>query len=466
MTDARAAGRAPNALTSVSAGVSAPPPGPTAEPPVEGAGPGKLAALMITAFIDMVGLLMVIPLIPFYATHLGGTGIDVALGGWRYHLGIGQITALLVSAYTVAQLLSAPLWGRFSDRYGRRPALVVALAASAIAYVIFGYATSLVVLFLSRVVQGAGGGTVGVIQAYVADVARPEDRAKSLGWLSAATNAGVALGPVIGSWMQGLGREAPGLFAAALCLVNILFAWRFLRESRELPVAAAPHAATTTGQHRAAAAKPRRSWAAVARVLTHPSEPESRLIAVYAIAIGAFQGVTSILALFLAARYGVTEATIGYFFMYIGVISVVTRAAILGKLVDRLGEARLARLGLILMALGLGLLPLTTNYVTLAAAVALMPLGTAFTFPCVTAMLSHVIKKEERGLYMGVQQTFGGASRAIFPIVAGLLYDYAGVGIPFVVAAACVGLAMLLGGDMRRYQRTTVTPAAPAAPAA
>lgn len=417
-----------------------------------GAGIGKLIALMFTAFLDMVGLLMVIPLIPFYAQNLGGDGIEVALGTFRYNLGIGQITALLVSAYTVAQLLSAPLWGRFSDRYGRRPALVVALTASAVAYVIFGYAESLLVLFLSRVVQGAGGGTVGVIQAYVADVARPDDRAKSLGWLSAATNAGVALGPVIGSWMQGVGREAPGLLAAALCLVNIAFVGRYLRESREVE-----H--TETGSHKAVAPR-RRSHQAVARVLTHPGEPASRLISIYAIAIGAFQGVTSVLALFLAARYGVTERTIGYFFMYIGVISVVTRAAILGKLVDRLGEARLARLGLTLMALGLAALPLTTGWVSLAAAVALMPLGTAFTFPCVTAMLSRVISKEERGMYMGVQQTFGGASRAVFPIVAGLAFDHLGVGVPFYIAATLVAATLLLGADLERYaKRESAAPA-------
>ena len=112
--------------------------------PVEESSVGRLVALMFTAFLDMVGLLMVIPLLPFYAKSLSGNGMDVTLLGGTYHLGIGQITALLVSAYTVAQLLSAPLWGRFSDRYGRRPALIVALTASAVAYVIFGYATSLV----------------------------------------------------------------------------------------------------------------------------------------------------------------------------------------------------------------------------------------------------------------------------------------------------------------------------------
>jgi multidrug resistance protein len=148
-------------------------------------GMGKLVVLMVTAFIDMVGLLMLIPLLPFYAMSMGGGGL---------------VVGLLVSSFAVAQLLSAPMWGRFSDRYGRRPALLVGLGASAIAYVIFAFADSLWLLFLSRLVQGAGGGTVGVIHAYVADTVKPAQRARALGWLSAATNAGVALGPVLG-WL-------------------------------------------------------------------------------------------------------------------------------------------------------------------------------------------------------------------------------------------------------------------------
>src|SRR5213078_3164545 len=128
---------------------------------------------------------------------------------------------------------------RFSDRYGRRPALLVGLFASGVAYVIFAYAGSLWLLFLSRLVQGAGGGTVSVIQAYVADALKPEDRAKGLGWLSAATNAGVALGPALGPFASHWGRSGPGLAAAVLCVINIAFAWHFLSESRDMTEAQA-----------------------------------------------------------------------------------------------------------------------------------------------------------------------------------------------------------------------------------
>src|SRR5918996_5273609 len=144
---------------------------------------GKLAVLMVTAFMDMIGVLMIVPLLPFYAKHMGAGGF---------------VVGMLVSSFSIAQLLMAPVWGRLSDHYGRRPALIVGMTASAIAYVIFAYADSLWLLIFSRLVQGAGGGTVSVIQAYVADAVEPKDRARGLGWLSAATNAGVALGPVLG----------------------------------------------------------------------------------------------------------------------------------------------------------------------------------------------------------------------------------------------------------------------------
>jgi multidrug resistance protein len=383
---------------------------------------------MITAFVDMVGLLMVLPLLPFYTLDLGGGGL---------------IVGVLVSSYALAQLISAPLWGRISDRYGRRPALIAGLAFSVVAYVIFSYAAALWVLLLSRVVQGAGGGTTGVIQAYVADATEPENRARSLGWISAATSLGVAIGPVLGSLTFVWGREAPGLVAAGLCLVNMLFAWRFLRESHDVNAASA------------AGLRVRRSREAVAIVLTRPAEPASRLIWIYAIAMGAFQGMTAVLALFLGLRFGVTEETIGFYFMYIGAISVVTRALVLGPVVDRLGEARLSRIGSVLLALGLTLIPFTHTFLPLALAVALVPIGTAFTFPCITSLLSRVIERHERGLYMGVQQTFGGAARVLGPIWAGWAYDHLGVGVPFWTSAALVAATLLLGLGMEGYTRST-----------
>lgn len=433
--------------------------------------PAKLLTLMATAFIDMVGLLMIIPLLPFYVKTFGGSGIYI----FGHHFGIGIIVGFIIASFTVAQLLSAPMWGRFSDRVGRRPTLLIALTASGIAYLIFGFAHSLLLLFLSRLVQGAGGGTVGVIQAYVADSTAPQDRARALGWLSATTNLGVALGPVLGSFAIALGKRdllpgpatlqmghaAPGILAAMLCLINIAFAARYLTESRDL----AEHA-PVEGEVR------RSSREAIWRVVSHSSEPSSRLIWIYAISIGAFQGSFSVLALFLNARFQVTEQTIGYFFMYIGSISVFTRVLLLGRMVDWLGEAKLSRLGLLLLAAGVVGMPLSRNLWMLGIAVALIPLGTAFTFPCVTSLLSRVISPRERGLYMGMQQTYGGVARIIAPLFFGWSFDTLGVSSPYFFSSAFIVATIFLGFGMDKYAKheearpaVTPVPQEPAPPA-
>jgi multidrug resistance protein len=385
---------------------------------------GKLVVLMFTAFVDMVGFAMVIPLIPFYATQMGATGF---------------VVGVLISAFSVAQLLSAPVWGRFSDRYGRRPAILTGLLVSAAAYIGFALANSITILLIARLVQGFGGGTVGVLQAYVADATNNEDRAKSLGWLSAATSFGVVVGPAFGSLLTAMwGHTAPGLAAAVLCCGISAFAWRFLRESR-------------TQDHSVQTATPLASRDALWRVITHGAEPASRLIVIYALAIGAFYGTIPLVPLLLSDRFGVTERTVGYFFMYFGLMGVVIRAAMLGPLVRALKEARLSRLGLVLLASGLTLCAVSASYLTLFLSFTLMALGTAFLFPCVTALLSRVVPARERGLQMGVQQTFGGISRVAFPMFTGLVLDRLGPGVPFAVAGVLVLATLTLTSALEEY---------------
>jgi MFS family permease len=236
--------------------------------------------------------------------------------------------------------------------------------------------------------------------------------------------------------------------AAALCLINIVFAARYLTESRDAGDRTQP------GEVR------RKSSEALWRVIAEPSEPSSRLILIYAVSIGAFQGSFSVLALFLNARFQVTAQTIGYFFMYVGAISVFTRVLLLGRMVDWLGEAKLSRLGLILLAAGVIGMPLSGSLGTLALAVALIPLGTAFTFPCVTALLSRVVSQRERGLYMGMQQTYGGITRAIAPVLYGRAFDTLGVASPYYFSSAIIAATILLGFGLDKYARHEPTPAA------
>jgi MFS family permease len=359
----------------------------------------------------MVGLAMIVPLLPYYATDFGAGAATVGV---------------LISAFSLAQLAVAPLWGRLSDGYGRRPAILAGLLITSAAYILFAFAQSVPTLLLARVVQGIGGGTIGVVQAYVADVSPPDQRTKSLGWLSAITSLGAVAGPAFGSLMVSLGgQEFVGLGAGALAALVAVFAWGYLRESHRVPTGGTP-ARATTGR------------AAIAHVLSRWHEPAPRLVWIYAVGIGAFYGTIQIVPLLLADRLGVTERTVGYFVMYLGGMGVVVRALVLGRAVDRLGEARLARLGILSLAAGLAATGLSHGSAVLAAGFTLMPLGTAFLFPCVTGLLSRTVPGPERGLYMGEQHTFGGVSRVACPVAAGLLMDRFGLGVPFWLAGALV----------------------------
>jgi len=372
----------------------------------------RLIVLIAVATVDMIGGAMVFPLIPFYALKLKASPTTVGL---------------IIASFFVAQLISAPLWGRVSDHYGRRPALLIGLSASTIAFFVFGFANAIWLLFLCRIVQGLGGGTTGVLQAYVSDTVPPEDRARSLGWLSAGTNVGTMLGPVIGSFATYWGHQWPGILAACLCFTNALFAWKWLPESRQ------PHSA------------PRKPvWQGVFSVIQNPTGPVQRLILIYAVAMLAFSCLSSVLALYLSAEFGITEKTIGYVFLYVGIFSVLMRSALIGPIVDRIGEPWSIRAGAATLVLGLLAYPLAPNLWSLAIIVPLVPIGTSLLFPATTAMMSRYSQKGELGTTMGIAQTFAGISRVTAPVLSTSLFQRVSHGMPFYFAATFVGLVSLL----------------------
>ncbi len=390
----------------------------------------RISVLMATAFVDMIGFAIVLPLLPLYALRFD---VDVWLIGW------------LIAAFSVTQLASAPMWGRFSDRYGRRPAILLGLCTSAVAFVIFGFANSLTLLFATRLVQGIGGGTTGVLQAYVADATAPRDRSRAFGWLSAATAAGFMVGPAIASlsfWL-GLGPEYPGLIAAGLCLVNIVFAWKWLPES--------PRHEERNAEEEGAGAVPavRRSVrAAMVEVLTEPRREVPRLIWIYAVGMLGFTSMTAVMTLFLASRFGVNERTIGPFFIYIGFLSILMRAVVLGKAVDRFGETRVMRAGAILLAIGLFAIPLPTFLVGTVIVMSLVPIGTALLFPNVSALVSFRTPNAELGQMLGVQQSFGGVARVMAPLWATAAFQL-GPSLPFFISAGVVAVVTLLAFSVK-----------------
>lgn len=402
----------------------------------------RLAVLMAVCFVDMLGLMLVAPLMPFYALRLHSPE-------WM----VGP----LIASFAVAQLVSSPVWGRVSDRYGRRPAIMIGLGASAFAYLIFGFATSLTMLFLSRIVQGLGGGTTGVAQAYVADTMAPAERAKALGWLSAATSAGVVIGPFIGSFAARWGTAAPGIVAAVMVFVNVVFAWRWLPESRV-------HHARPSGAG-APAGAPRSIKQALEDIMRHPATPAHRVIWIYVVGMLALNVVIGVLALYLKDTFGVTEKTIGYFFPIFGAVGVLMRFWLVGWVNARYGEVRTMQLGTVLLGLGLALMPLPAIFGLPAAMglfvafLTLVPAGTALLFPASTSLVSQRTERHELGLVMGAQQTFRGVMSIVGPVGATLAFDKLGHGVPFFIAAGVVAVAGLLAAREPRAHPAPATAA-------
>jgi MFS family permease len=359
---------------------------------------------------------MVLPIMPFYALKLDAS--PEMIGG-------------IIASFSVAQLLSSPIWGRVSDHYGRRPALLVGLLASAAAFAIFGFANSVWLLFASRIIQGAGGGTTGVAQAYVADSVAPKDRARALGWLSSATAVGLMVGPVLGSFAAHWGQAAPGLIAAGLCLLNVAFAWKWLPESK---APAVPGALPIR--------KP--IWHAAWVVVRHPRGPVPKLTWIYAAGMLGFTSMTSVLALYLGEVFCFTEETIGYVFLYVSTLSLVMRSVLLGPIVHRIGETGAMRAGTIFLFFGLVLYPHVHSLWGLAPVMALVPIGTALLFPATTALMSHATEKSELGTTMGVAQTFAAISRVIAPLMATSAFQRFGIGAPFYIAGGVVALVGVL----------------------
>jgi MFS family permease len=365
----------------------------------------------------MLGFAMVFPLLPLYAVRLKADP---------------TVIGFLVASFSMAQVAASPLWGRFSDRFGRRPALLVSLFGSTLAFLIFAFADSILMLFLCRIVQGASGGTTGVMQAYIGDTVEPRDRAKALGWLSAATNTGVMIGPAVGSTVWLLGSSFPGLLAASLCLINLVVAWFVLPESK------APKT-----QEDDKAQRPSISGM-ILETIRHPRRAASELIWIYAVAMTAFSSMTAILAIYLMKRFRIDEASIGYVFPFLGAVSVVMRAGILGRLVTRFGEVRLMQAGALLLALGLLAFPLPRHIAVLVPVMVLVPIGTALLFPATSALLSQRCDRSVLGQVMGVQQAFGGMARIFGPIWAGAAFERLGPSVPFEVAGVVVLVVALL----------------------
>lgn len=373
------------------------------------------AVLFAAVLVDMLGFGIVMPVLPFYATALDASPLQVTI---------------IIASFSAMQLAAAPLWGRVSDRRGRRPLIIAGLFASAVSYLIFGLADTVFVLLLSRMAAGAAGGTISVAQAYIADTTTAEERAHGLGLLGAASGLGVMLGPALGGLVSNwAGLAAPGFVAAGLCALNACGAIALLPESRPKAQRDVRDAATAT----------LRGW-----LHTMTRFPLSLLLGVYFLAISSFTAMSALLALYAEARFDLRADDVGLLFALAGATTVIVRGVLLGRLVRRFGEPVTVRVGALGLLCALVAMPLVPSGAWLWAVVPVYAFGAGTLFPALASLVSRATDARSQGSVLGGSQVVGGLGRVIGPLWGGWLFQNVGVRSPFAAGAAVVSVAFLL----------------------
>jgi DHA1 family tetracycline resistance protein-like MFS transporter len=413
-----------------------------------------LIFIFLTVFIDLLGVGIVLPLLPFYVKIIEET--SPAWMADNHALIVGALTA----SFSLFQFLFAPVLGALSDRFGRRPVLLLSLTGAGFSYILFGMAESfaplgavavLAVLFVSRIIAGITGGSISTAQAYIADITTPENRARGLGMIGAAFGLGFMLGPAIGGLLSTVSLSAPAFAAAALTFANVIFGYFRLPES--LP--AANRSATL------ASVNPfRRLQAVVNRQAIRPL-----LIGVLLLNL-AFAGLQSNFAVFSDSRFGYGPTQIAFIFAFIGLMAVIMQGFLIRRLVPMFGEARLAIVGMALMTVGFALIAVVPVGWMLYPAVAVLSIGSGMATPSLTSLISRRVSPQEQGGVLGGTQALTSLTMIVGPLVAGLLFDAVGPASPYLagallIAGACAVLFVALRPELTHgpaiNQPTTVS---------
>ncbi len=375
---------------------------PTDAPAAPPAKRGMLGVIFLTVFLDLVGFGVVIPILPLYAKHFGAPGIVV--GG-------------IMAVYSLMQFLFSPVWGRWSDRIGRRPLMLFGTAGASMAYVIFALGagltgqSALLVFFLARMLAGFCGANLAVAQAAIADVTPPEKRSKSMALIGIAFGLGFIFGPFIGGMsLEHFGMAGPGWVAAALCATNFIAAFFLLPETRRMG---------------SSPVKPRPRLEQWAAILRHPQI--GMLVIVFFLTTFSFACFETTLGLLVARNFGLDfqgkdASTIANLFAYCGILGVLAQGGLIGRLLKLLGEGKLIALSLVMVGLALAPLPFLTTWGPLLGVLALLSIGSSLTRPPVFGLISRLAPVDEQGATLGVAQSAGSLARILGPLFAGSLF--------------------------------------------
>jgi len=379
-----------------------------------------LVPIFLTVSVDVLGLTIILPLLPFYAEKLGASP---------------AVVGLLVSTYALCQLIAGPIMGRMSDRTGRKPLLLVSQLGTFIGFIILAYAHALWVVFLSRVIDGLTAGNLSLAQAYISDVTKPEDRAKSFALIGIAFGMGFLIGPGISGYLSQFSYQYPVFAAAGLSFASIVSTYFLL---------------PSTTPEAAEGAAPRKfavfDWANYLRYFREPAVgPLLWQFLAFTLAFSLF--ITGF-PLFAERRFvwnsrpfGPKE--VGYTYAYIGLLGVFLQGGLVGRLVKIFGERKLVRAGFFLAAVGMAAFGFTYSIPALLIVGGIASSGMGVIRPALTSLITQQAPRSEQGVVLGLTQSLASISSIVSPAIAGVLIDHAFL-VPWALLAAAVNAAALL----------------------
>ncbi len=392
--------------------------------------PPGFGTIWTSVAIDLVGFGIVFPILPLYAK--------------RFHVSSATATGL-VAAFSAASFLFSPLWGRVSDRVGRKPVLLLSLAGTAVGSLLTGLAGGIVILYVARIIDGISGASISVAQAAVSDVASAQQRPRLFGLLGAAFGIGFVAGPALGALAAVVGPRVPFYLAAAVAGINAIVASRRLPETHHPDKEDAAH-----GRHGGRRLNPLAALAGAQGV--------TQLIGVAFLSLLSFSAFEATFALFGHSRLGFDVGSSAAVFAAIGVVIVVVQGGLVHPVVTRLGETGTLRAGLVAEAVGLLGLAFVQSWAGLAPALLILTVGQGLVQTTMSSTLAGRAPPKRRGEVLGAQQSAGGLARVLGPILGGIMFERIGPGSPYVAGAALMAVCLLLLQSVVGSPATTTTP--------
>jgi MFS family permease len=382
----------------------------------------SLFVLFLTVFIDLIGFGMVIPFLSFYAREYGASGV---------------VVGAVVGIYSIMQFFFAPVWGRLSDRIGRRPVILISLTASCTGYLLFALSRDLTLLFASRLIAGVGGANIGTAQAYITDITTPAERARGMGLIGAAFGMGFILGPPLSGFLSTIGTRhgwhgnlLPGAVAAALSFTALMTALVVLAESK--PADLVPRSGIPPQFDP-------RIWRDMMRHAVLAAAMSALFMTLLAVS-----GMETSVTLHARDRFNFRQIDLAYFFLFMGIIVALIQGVLIGKFAKQIGEKALIVIGTLSFTAAFAAVPTIWQVPLLYGVAFFIAIGQGLTYPSLTSLISKAAPENERGSMLGLATSVGSLARFAGPILSGFLYDLGGSRAAFYGAAALTLFAFLI----------------------